>query len=144
MLFGPGSYWVTPPWRRSWSFCVSTRPTSPQVCLCVCACVCLSVCMPCVHWQPLYLDHARPLPLSAVSNLTGTLTLSTKGPIVLSSTEQHCVSLYKTSACSPATHNEHSVRIQGSGCNGNWFQTIWRCGEAQSISMLPEIWCFII
>lgn len=44
MLFGPGSYWTTPPWRQCWSFCASTQPVSPQVCTCVrlCLCVCVS------------------------------------------------------------------------------------------------------
>lgn len=31
-------------------------------------------------------------------------------------TEQHCVSLYKSNACLPASHNGHSVRTRGSGC----------------------------
>lgn len=45
MLFGPGSYWTTPPWRQCWSFCASTQPVSPQVCTCVRLCLCVCVCL---------------------------------------------------------------------------------------------------
>lgn len=81
LLFGPGSYCTTPPWRQCWSFCVSTRPVSPQVCVCVFFSGILPVCVSHTH-----------LGLRA--------TLSSP-PVT---TEQHCVSLSTTrAACLPVT-----------------------------------------
>lgn len=110
MLFGLGSYWMTPPWRRCWSFCASIQPTAPQVCMCVSVLsVCMSMCL-CRHcawpvpahclclWLAIWLSHTR---------------FALRAPLSFPmTTEQHCVSLYKTSACLPASYNGHSVRIQ--------------------------------
>lgn len=49
LLFGPGSYCTTPPWRQCWNFCVSTRPVSPQVCVCVFFSGILPVCVSHTH-----------------------------------------------------------------------------------------------
>lgn len=86
VLFGPGSYCTTPPWRQCWSFCVSTRPVSPQVCICMffyrrSACLCES--------------H----------------TFRTEGNVVVSPGYRWatlCLTVYHQGRL-PASHNKHAV-----------------------------------
>lgn len=88
MLSGPGSYWTTPPWRQCWSFCASTRPASPQVCVCAGTES---------HTFKTEGSIVPPHPLSP--------------PLV--TTEQHCVSLSTAGARLPASHNRHTVMATG-------------------------------
>lgn len=114
MLFGLGSYWTTPAWRQRWSCCASIRPTAPQVCMCASVwSVCMSMCL-CRHCAWPVPTHRLCLRSAiCLSHTHSALRAPLSSPVT---TEQHCISLYKTRACLPASHNGHSVRSLGSSC----------------------------
>lgn len=132
MLFGLGSYWTTLPWRRFWSFCVSTQPTAQQVCMCVC-----------VFVQALCLARGCPSPLSVVSNLTESRTLRTKSPIVLSNNPLNSIAsdcIRPVPCCLQLTIGAVSEpRGQGGAVACATASFGPSCGGEQRVSVLLEI-----